>query len=341
MEKIQTPFTIHEADVAVWHAWGDGMPVSGPMGRHLGAMAEFRAGLRMEQAGGDAGLAGEVGEWRLNRPVETRAMPWVVEFSVPLAASKDGGAAVTALGASAGAPVVVVVRFRDRALGVWRVFQFHDAVILPVSAGEDAQRMMRVVRVSSGWLEDYKAGTMPSMEPRMRGVIEWKHLGRSIRCWEYDFAAGTWMEDPENVNPAESGPERYFSWAVTDDDLLVSMTAAATKAGELGGVYATGIEWKDVLAFELLEGSSNLTLAPGWVVEANGLVEPLLLPPSGRHWEHPRVVLRVLGRVYATIRAGVIAVPAINEGNPSPAPIDPPIRMGRLLFYPDGLWITL
>lgn len=341
MQRTQTPFTVHEATVAIYHAWGDGLPVGGPVERHRGMMAEFRAGMRMEQAEAAGAVpVGEVGEWRVNRPSEVRDLPWNVEFSVPLAAASDEGAAVSALGFAAGSPVVVVVRFHDRVKSLWRTFQFHDAVILPAGVGEDGQRMMRTVRVSAGWLEQFKSGTMPGMDPRLVGVIEWRHLGRVVRCHEYDFQAGTWAEDGENLSTVDDEPYRLVEMVESGGNLRFSMTAVVTEAGELGAsVPATGMRWKHVLAFELLDGSSHLTLAPGWTLEANGLAEPLLLPPSGRHWEHPRVVFRVLGRTYATIRAGVIAVPAVRAGLPTPPPIDAPIRMGRLLLYPDGAWI--
>jgi hypothetical protein len=297
----------------------------------------FRAGLRISQADAGAGAVGGFGEWRLNAPWPVADADWLVEMGAPLGTTSDEGAQVAAL-LPPGVPSIVVARFRCRDTGVWRVYQFHDAVALAGDAGEDGQKVSRGLRFSAGWLEEFKSGTMPALEPRVRGVIEWRHLGRVVRCWEYDADANTWAEDAENLITMEGQPVRHVSLDFTGNDVAVSMLAAVTQEATTAGQQGVRIGWLDAQVFDVKE-ATGLVLAPGWALETLGCAEPLLLPESGRHWEHPRVVFRVLGRTHATARAGVLAMPALTNGDPD-MPLDIPLRLGRLLLYPEGGWIV-
>ena len=331
------PFSVHEASVGIFHAWGDGIPVTGPTGRHLQPMTdEFRAGLKMVHAEGDVARRG-FADWRMHGPEAVTAPGWMVEFSVPLGAMMDAGGVALPSMVPPGVPVVVVVRFLCKEEGVWRVFQFHDAVVLPSDASDESQRMFRTLRVSAGWMEEFKSGLMPAVEPRMRGVIEWRHLGRTVRCWEYDPEEDSWAEDAENTQVMDGQTVRYVSLDFSGGDVAVSFLAAKTQDGAAGGIAASEVGWIDAACFSV-GASSGLTMEPGWVVEASGCAEPLLLTPSGRHWEHPRVVFRVLGRIYATAEAGVLALPALTQRDPD-KPLDLPLRLGRLMLYPDGGWV--
>lgn len=336
MSRIQSPFVVVEADVSVWHAWGDGVPVTGPTQRHRAIASGFRTGLRISQAPGADDLPGAFGEWRMNGPALVRNGGWTVECSSALGAVWDEGAQAASM-LPPGTPVVVVVRFQDRAKpDLWRVYQFHDAETMPADATDDSQRMMRSLRFSAGWMEEFKSGVMPGLEPRLRGVIEWRHLGRVVRGWEYDPDTDTWAEDPENVVSLEGGDVRYVGLEIDGSDAQISMLAAVTGEGTLAGDPATVIGWQDVAVFSA--GSSGLTLDPGWLLQTDGIAEPLLLPESGRHWEHPRLVFRVLGRTYATACAGVVALPSLTMDDPG-VMLDMPLRMGALRMFPDGGWI--
>jgi hypothetical protein len=336
MIRIHKPLTIHEAEVAVFHAWGDGMRTHGPTPRHLTAPAaeSFRAGLKISQADGDAGSAGGFGEWRRHPGEAMQADGWMVEMQAPLGTMWDEGEHVASL-MPPGIPVVVVVRFRCRDTGAWRVYQFHDAVSMPMEAGEESQKLTRAIRFSAGWMEEFKSGTLPPLEPRVRGVIEWRHAGRTVRCWEYDPENDTWTEDAENTLTMDGVPVRYVSLDFTGGDVAVSMLAAVSQGSVAGGQQATAIGWIDVAVCDVTE-SSGLTMAPGWLLETAGCAEPLMLPESSRHWEHPKMVFRVLGRLYGTAQAGVLAIPALHEGPPDYPPMDLPIRLGDLLLYPEG-----
>jgi hypothetical protein len=333
-------YTVHEAEVAFFAAWRDGMPVSGPLQRHgsLGMIDEFRAGLSIRQVRED-GQGGGFGEWRMHGgDADAGAEGWMVDFSLPLAAVTDGGAQVSSW-PEAGAPIVAVVRFLDKELGLWRVFQFHDAVLLPSEAGEEGQNMMRKVSLSAGWMEERYSGTVPDLVPVVRPVIEWRHAGKRVRAWEYDPDGDAFTECAENVETVGEDEVRYVTLALSgegdEETANLAYLAAATTAATRGGLPGYSVGWASVGVFEV--GSSGLTAWPGWEVE-DGAAEPITMPPSGRHWEHPRVVVRLLGRIYATVAHGVIAVPLLTEGFP-PGMIDPPLRMGRLVFLPDGAWL--
>ena len=343
------PYTVHEADVGFFAGWRDGHRVTGPGTRHgrAGLIDEFRAGLEIRQVRGDDGGQGGFGEWRLHGgDAEPGQDGWIVTMSLPLEAVEDGGAQVSSW-PDAGSPLVVVVRFLDKETGWWRIFQFHDAVLLPVDAGEQSELMMRQVSVSAGWMEErYHGAAVPELEPVVRGVIEWCHAGRRVRCHEYDADADTFTEAAENVFSAlvegVATPVRYvtLNFAGVGDDESFSLDYLAANTGEVqkaGGVPGYGIGWTDARVMEI-SASSGLTLWPGWVLETEGAAEPLAMPESGRHWEHPKVVFRVLGRVYASVSHGVVAMPSLTTGFPE-GMLDVPLRMGRLLLLAEGGYI--
>lgn len=324
--------------MAVWYAWGDGLSVAGPTVRHRQLAVGYRTGVRMTQMGDGAPEVAGFGEWRRSAPVPVvGGGTWMVELSSAFGAVWDEGAPGAAM-MPAGAPVVVVVRFQDRVRpGVWRVFQFHDAVLLPGDVADDAQRMMRGVRFAAGWCEEFKSGVMPGLEPRVRGVLEWRHGGRAVRAWEYDPEADVWAEDPENALVVEGETLHYVGMSESGGVVTLSMLAAMTGDGVMGGDAAAVLGWVDVDVFSV-SAAGGLVFSPGWLLEADGSPEPLLLPESGRHWEHPRVVVRVLGRVYATFCAGVVAVPDLRMEDPG-AMLDVPVRLGDMRMFPDGAWI--
>lgn len=339
--SIQKAFTVHDAQVAVWHAWRDGHRSEGPLLRHLEAPAArfFRVGLTIRREEVGAGETGEpgFGEWRMHGDAETISRAgWTVEMASVLGDEVVEDEKVSQMVAP-GAPVVVVVRFLVKATGEWRVFEFHDAVFLPVDSKEDGQVMRRELRFSAGWMEEYKSGEMPGMESRPRGVIEWRHLGRCVRCWEYDPEADSWVEDAENLTGDPETGIRYVSLDEVDGGVAVSMLAAVTDETVLAGAEAAGIGWLKVPVFRV-PVAGPLVMEPGWQLETLGCAEPLLLPPSGRHWEHPRLVFRVLGRIHATARGGVFALAQMSSGLPE-SPLDVPLRLGRLRLYPDGGWM--
>lgn len=331
-----TPFTVHEADIALFHAWHDGFPVGGPFTRHqeLGHLARFHASLRLLELPGEDAAEPAFGEWR--RAPGSRGGGWSIESTGQLSALADDGAEVSSL-PQVGTPLIVLVRFYCRDTGRWRLFQFHDAEILPSEAGEDSERMAHTLRIFAGWREEWQGGshhTLPPLVPRLRGVIEWRHLGRSIRCWEYDPAADAWEETAENQHVANGSPARYVSLTTQAPATHFHYLAALTEPTPAAGTQASRITWLDAAAFSV--SSSGLTPSPGWSLETHGCAEPLTLPPSGRHWEHPRVVIRFLGRIYATVSHGVIALPSLTQGEPDYPPLDFPIRIGRLLLLPEG-----
>lgn len=335
------PYTVHEAEVAVFHAWGDGMSVGGPLLRNLQPPVtdEFRAGLKISQVEAGGGMAADFGEWRKFRPQLVMDSDWMVEMSVPLAAvATDDGVQLSAF-LRAGSPVVVVVRFLCTDTGLWRVFQFHDCLVQPQDAGDEGQWMMRAVKFSAGHMEEFKSGTLPPLVPRLCGVIEWRHLGRCVRCWEYDAVTDTLTEDAENVAVVDGDTVRHVSLETVAGGVALSYLLPWSVDAILGGQEAGALGWQNVLVFTVGE-SSGLIMEPDWEMEAQGCAEPLLLPPSGRHWEHPRVVFRFLGRRYATIEARVFALPALVEDALPEMPMDQPIRIGNLVLYPEGGWLV-
>lgn len=334
-------YIVHEADVAFFSAWRDGFPVYGPFERHavLGLTDDFRAGLTIRQLRDSDGEGGAFGEWRKHAGDSLPGVDsWQVDMKLPLVAMLDDDERVPSW-PDAGAPLVMVIRFLDKKTGWWRLYQFHDAILLPVDASEDSQNMMRSVNVSAGWMEErYHGEAVPDLVPAIRPVIEWRHAGKRVRAWEYDPVLDEFIEGGENVSLIDDVEQRYVSLNFSEVEgvevaALYYMAAGTASQFVAGGLAGQQVGWGEVGVFEI--GASGLNLWPGWAIENEGAVEPLACADSGRHWEHPRVVMRLLGRIYATISHGIFAFPKLEEGYPDVI-IDPPLRIGRLLLLPEG-----
>lgn len=332
MSLALNPFTVHEADVAVFYAWRDGRVIDGPMPRHLqsGMVAKFRASLNLTRKV-DPARAHAFGDWR--HPESAEDGLWTVEMTYPIGSVVDEGGAHVSSSMPAGEDMTVLVRFFDELNGHWRVFQFHHARrSADLTTAEQQELGINTLGFTAAWMEPFRGGNaadLPPLVPREWGVIEWIHGARRIPCHYYDPATDSWTETGENFRVDGGETLRYVTLETTAGlttlSYLAPITAATTTAG---GIDASKLAWIDALAFAA--DSSGLHPAHGWQVQTGGGPEPLTIPPSGRHWEHPRVVIRFLGRVYASLAHGTIATPALVTGPPSPS-IDPPIRLGPSL----------
>ncbi len=334
------PFTVHEAEIALFHAWNDGRPVQGPLARHLapGIIASFRAGLTItRQDGGE--MPGAFGEWRGSG---LRPGGWTIETSAPLAALTDGIVPVDSLPCP-GTPVIVMVRFLHAESGQWRLWQFHDAELLPPTAAESEEKMMTAWRIRAGHREEFSGtvlATLPDMDaPVLRGAIEWMHRGRMVRCWDYDVSSNTWTERPENHIAVGVDTARYVTLTIAGDDAFVLYMTPRTEIvdGAGGAIDRSLLSWLNALAFTV--SSSGLTPDDDWMLETEGCNEPVEIPASGLHWDHPVVAFSFLGRRYATLSHGVIALPSLADGFPETPPLDTPLRIGRLLLLPDAAYL--
>lgn len=335
-----TPFTVHEADIAVFHAWEDGIAVAGPLDRHLqsGLVSAFRQSLTISRTSPHEGERA-FADWR-SSPLP-HGVAWSIETSAPLSALTDG--APVSSWFTPGIPLVVLVRFLCSITGQWRLFQFTDASPADSSTAESAQTMLTGHKFHAGFMEEFKgsaAEPAPALVPRYLGVIEWRHLGRRIPCWYYNAETATWSETAENQIPLGEDTARYISLDQSDpDDVRLSYLAARTEPGTQAGLDATRIGWIDTPAFRIT-ASTGLTFEPGWHLQT-GCPEPITLPPSGRHWEHPRCVFRFGRRLYATLSHGVFAMPSFYADTTPDIPIDFPIRLSRLVLLPDAGYTLL
>lgn len=333
-------FTVHEAECAFYHAWHDGIAVTGPLPRHqLAPFSEqFRAGLSIEPVEPTTEPANTpFGEWRHSAsPFGIPHTPWRLSLSLPLAAIADAKAQVTSF-PPLGMPVIVVCRFLCGDTGHWRVLEFHDARLTSSPVSEDNQNMMRALTFEAGWMEERIGSSLlpaPDLAPIPSIVAEYRHLGRRIRCWEYLPYANEWHECPENRTGPIDDPARYIH--ITHTPTAGSLSYMAARTDPVPGmedVDLHGIGWVFEHAIATHE-SGGLTLADGWSVQP-GAAELIALHPSALHWEHPRVVIRHLGRIYATIGSGHLATPAWHPFPPA-ATTALPARIGPLIILPHG-----
>lgn len=331
-------FTVHEAEFAVYHAWRDGMVVNGPLDRHhtSSIISKFTSGLRVTRNPESEGVGG-FGDWRAAHSPMGPSL-WTVETSAAFAAVFDHTAQLPSF-LMPGMPLVLLVRFYSSETGRWRLLQFHDAELGGTDVGESSQNMMQAVSFRAGWMEEITGvggGTLPPMVPVLRGVLEWRHLGRRIACWYYDPEEDAWTENPENVVGEGEEASRFITMeedeGVTFVSFMTPFTQAATEP--MAGLPGVKRAWMNARVMQL--ASSGLTLEPGWEVQREA-AEPIAMHASGAHWDHSRMVFRFLGRIYATVTHGLFCVPTFQEG--AVVPFDFPIRIGPLVLLPDGAWV--
>lgn len=337
------PLTIHEADVALFQSWPDGRRMTGPLPAHLEATAEakFRVGLSLTRRASDR-RDGAFGDWRHGGFLTGGG--WKVEFRQPFGSLLEASGKHVSSLIEPGREFTLLVRFLDEDTGHWHLFQFHHARIgddLPIA--EQNQIAEQSYSFEAAWLEHFRGSnpaTLPALEPREWGVVEWEHAGRCVPCHYYNPATGAWLETDENEHEVEgSGAVKYVS--IEDDgggtiELSYLTPRTVTESGPV--LDRTVLSWLDAKAANF--DAAGITPAPGWQLQTNGCAEPLTCAPSERHWQHPRVRLRFLGRVYATLSHGIIAVPAVTEGAPSTPPLDPEIALHpNVIFLPEGAYV--
>lgn len=333
MSFLIIPYTIHEAEIAIFHSWSDGKEIKGPMKRHLesGLVAKFNASLSFTRiAAGESMRA--FGDWRKDQ--DTREDGWQITMSYPYGAIKDHDGTEVSSSLEIKADYIILVRFYDQDSQSWRMLQFHYARIddnLP--ANETQEVIMNSLSFHAGWREEFKGGLasgLPDMTPRKWGVIEWVHQGRVIPCYYYDADTDAWMETDENPKLTDLGQTiRYVTLETTSGETTLSMLSPITETETLpSGVEIENLTWVNAQVFT--SDSADLHLGQGWQLQTEGCPEPIKMPASSRHWEHPVVRVRFLSRVYGTFGHGTVAVPKLEYTAP-PAGIDTPIILGPSL----------
>lgn len=351
-----TPWTIHEAEVALYPAWKDGLPLRGPGSSGGSPAPVFSCKSALSISGTPRKTAAMGYDWTGNSP--TADGEWEISISFPEGAYADGVSRALSRLANGGFHILVV-RFIDEVTGQWSCFRWYYATWESDESSESSQILGRSVRVRSTWMqEEVGSSAAPSLSPIPYGEVDWICGPHRVTCYTFNPLSETWLSLPRN-SIGEGGS--YVTFAPVEGALTTDVALSALFPRVVGGGFAFGmiqrgvIEWQQIPLLQIGNQDSTehhgLTLMGDLDLQAIGISEPLLTHPRSRVLDEPVIVFRYLRRVYATLGHGVLAVPSltINEDPPFthdyafrlaiPGDFNPATGQAGLTLLPDGAWL--
>jgi len=351
---LHTPWTIHEAEAALYPAWRDGMPFYGPGGRGSPEtlfLAKASLTISETQRHSAASAYNRSG----NEP--TFEADFEIAVTFPDGAMSDSLSRVQAR-LEVGGLHVLVVRFQDEFSGHWTCLRFFYVTIESAETATSGEVMDRSIHLKATLLQETTGtGTAPSLDPVVIGEVDWICGGRRVTCLTYDPVSETWDATPQNdtgsdgtllVNlaPVDGCP--------TDVEMSAYFPRLVPGNAIPPALDQTTVAWCNLVVARIGNHASpvhhGLTLSDGITVQAAGCPEPIMALPQSRMLDEPVIVFRYLRRVYATIGHGVLAVPDLECSAP-PFTHDCPFRLAipgdpnpatdhsGLTLYPDGAWL--
>jgi len=334
------PWSIHEADVALYPARKDGWPMAGPStARGALPIVEHRASLRWECLLSDGSPAGM--DYTGAALPEDGGYSLQVDFPEGL---REDGLSLALSRLDPGGYYCLVVRFEhEKHDGLWTQWRFFYVTLAGDSTGDQDQIMQRSLRLRAGYRQELVGnGSLPAMLPSPLGEVEWRCGAIRVTALHYDPVSAAWTSTDQNVvsNSEEAAP--FVALGETDGRGWLSYYQpraenedGPTLSGDpsVAGTPLT-VAWRHLLALTVEPDHRVLALAD-FVLQTNGTPEPLLMSTQSRLWDEPVVIFRYLRRIYATIGHGTIAIPSLATELPPPTH-EPDFRLGSLRMLPFG-----
>lgn len=356
MSSLIQAWTIHDADVALYPAWKDGMPFRGPGSEGDGRrrpepLLYCKADLNITETWEKGAKRGM--DWRGNS--EGRSKSYEIAVRFPDGAVADAyGRVVSRL--DAGGMYILVVRYASGE--TWAVQRFFYVTPESDGVGEAGQVLMRPMTFRAGWMqEDIGTGVIPDMEPKVYGEVYWICGALSVPAMRYDPLTEEWSSREENNTGDDS---RYVNISPVSDvegsDVFISyyLPRVTEFTPEDGLSRRMNVVWENRIALSVgrwdSENWHGLHLSEDHTLQQGRFVEPLEMLPQSRMLDEPIVVFRYLARVYAVLGHGVLAVPGLfNTVRPSthdPAfrisptgGVNPETGESGLTLLSDGAWL--
>jgi hypothetical protein len=349
------PWIIHEAEIALYPAWKDGMPFRGP-GLPRGVPAELlqcKASLSISHTPRKSAATGH--NWTGN---ETNGEgDWEISVSFPDGILADSVSRVMSR-LAAGGFHILCARFVDARSGQWTVFRFFYITWESDESSESGQVMNRSLRLRASWMQEEVGTTgMPSLAPVVLGEVDWICGSQRITCLTYNPDTEAWASLPRN-NTGDG--TRYVNFSpvldVASDVALAAYFPRVIPGEQIApAMPRAGVLWQNLVLLRLGNHASafhhGLVLMGGLNIQTLGIVEPLLSIPQDRMLDEPVIVFRYLRRTYATIGHGVLAVPRLLANEAAPFTHDYPFRLAipgaanpatgqsGLTLLPNGAWL--
>ena len=351
---LLTPYTIHDADLALYPAWQDGMPMRGPGAGRFSPEPVFLAkgSVTMGETR-SKGLA-KAHNWIGHEPNLHTEYDITVAF--PDGAFSDAISRVQSR-LSVGGLHILVVRFVD-VTGYWSCFRFFYVTADSDEAGVSGEIMERTLRFKSTHLQETVGSLLPPlMEPVVVGEVDWICGSQRVTCLTYNPASETWCSTDQNDTGDGTRYINFSPLTESTHDVAIAAYFPRVVSGSQSPplLRQAQVEWSNLILANIGDPSSmvhhGLTLSSGLSLQAIGIPEPLLACSQSRMIDEPIIVFRYLRRIYAAIGHGVLALPALSINTDPPFTHDPPFRLAipgdpnpstgqsGLTLYPDGAWL--
>jgi len=190
------PWSIHECEVAIYAAWKDGFPMTGPgSGRHQQtAIFTSKASVSVEQTFPASETAAF--DHTNSPPPADCNYALTIEF---LDSAKEDEISRMLTRLHGGGYHIVTMRFiEEREQAEWTKRQFF--YVAPASDNHSANAgrgdgiaFSRTLSLRAGWMQETTGHTTPpSQEPEVLGEVEWICGPHRIPCLSYDPATAIW-----------------------------------------------------------------------------------------------------------------------------------------------------
>lgn len=330
--KRLTPYTFFEADVALYPAWKDGTPMSGPNARHKeSAVFASKANLtitRIPTPSSPSHL-----DFTGTTPPDDSVFSISIDFGD--GATEDDYSRIQTRIHHGGFHILVVRIIDSASNAQWTRLQYFyvtlagDSLRGDSSGGGDSISLKRNLSLQAGWeQEDVGDINPPSMLPEVRGEVDWICGSKRITCLTYNPDTLTWVSTEQNSLGEGLPPILSLGNVEGEDSQFFSLMLPRLTEGGI-------IQWEATTAF-IVDGT-DLIPQPSFTLQQNGTTEPLLAIQQSRTIDEPIAVFRFLRMIYFSVGHQTVAIPSIISGSP-PLNIFRDFRIGDLSFLPSGAY---
>jgi len=327
---FQKPFTIHEAEIAIWHAWPNGMPHGDHEGNanHRIPLAKCKSSLRIQFQPDTKPLTGP-SEWRSSQL--TKDSRWSVSLSGTFGHWLQDNATHSTLKHPT-SDLILVARWTDSDTGEVIQSQFHYTNIQNYEVAGEGEEMRESVTLSSSHMELFQGAITDQFTsdlfPEIYGRLEWSQQDRVVTSFLHNPKTGDWLEQEENKF-GDTGRHIYFGPTGGETDLLhlSHLDTAPVEASDFDGNFVKH-DLKPTTVFTIREDPND---SPGLKMENGSLLQlvgcPEVVRQNNDTHTKPVVIFRYLRRVYASIRNGTMAIPHLCENSKPPATSHPAFHL--------------
>ena len=355
------PFIIHDAEVALFPAWENGLPMTGPAPDRDRVAPLFRCHTTIRTSRNSVTRESSFGD---NRRIGASKQNEIsISVEEPESIEVDRVGLANRLASMSGSYCLVIVFWspEDRVWQRWQYFHVRIASdLLDGGDGNDASRRSWEFTAEHVELDVYQSAEAPICVPEVLGRVDFHCGPLHVPCLTHDCSTNEWRLTPHALTGVKVdvdgviSPLPYVLWdeptispsllTTSTFSLLQPRTAVqAALPSPHNGIAPKNhlnIVWQQRLFFSLatVNGQKNsLILHNGIAIEVNGSPEPIEAIDQDQILHESYVVFRVLNRIYATIGHDRIAVPAIFP-NSLPVSTTPYFQLGDTVLDARGWW---